>query len=129
MELTQTSKKATSPIKKQFFTKDLLFYVVMLAFPVIQFCIFYIGVNARSFAYAFQNIKFVDGQIVVKWTFDTLKQAFINITSKTMMQYIGTSFLAYVLTYGIGTTLALLFSYFIYKKLPMGGMFKVFLFL
>lgn len=128
MELAQTSRQV-STTKKRFFTKDLLFYVVMLAFPVIQFCIFYIGVNARSFAYAFQNIKFEGGKYVISWTFDTLKQAFKNITSPTMMKYIGTSFLAYVLTYGIGTTLALLFSYFIYKKLPMGGMFKVFLFL
>lgn len=128
MELTQTSRRV-STTKKKFFTKDLLFYVVMLAFPVLQFCIFYIGVNARSFAYAFQNIKFENGEIVVRWTFDTLKNAFNNLTSPTMMKYVGTSFLAYILTYFIGTSLALLFSYFIYKKLPLGGMFKVFLFL
>jgi len=128
MQLARTQSKPAG-LKKKFFTKDLLFYVVMLAFPVLQFCIFYIGVNARSFAYAFQTIRFSDGKYVIEWTFDTLKQAFSNITSQTMLGYIGTSFLAYLLTYFIGTTLALLFSYFIYKKLPMGGLFKVFLFL
>lgn len=112
-------------LKKRFFNKDLLFYIVMLAFPILQFCLFYIGVNGKSLFYSFQKIT-VDG---TTWTTDTLVQAWDKITSPAQLSYIGRSFLAYLLTYFIGTFLALLFSYFIYKKLPLNGMFKIFLFL
>lgn len=97
----------------------------MLAFPVLQFCIFYIGVNGRSFLYSFQTIT-TDG---VSWGTASLSQAFQDITSPTFLKYLGNSISAYLLTYFIGTSLALLFSYFIYKKLPLGGMFKIFLFI
>lgn len=35
--------------------RDLLFYILLLAFPLAQFCIFYIGVNFNSFLLAFQT--------------------------------------------------------------------------
>lgn len=36
--------------------KDILFYCLMLAWPVAQFLVFYIGVNGNSILMAFQNI-------------------------------------------------------------------------
>ena len=98
----------------------------MLAFPILQFCIFYIGVNGRSLLYAFQRIDQYGNA-----TFSTvaLTNAWNQLFTKTMLTKVGNSFLAFVLTYAIGTTLALLFSYFIYKKLAGSAFFKVFLFL
>ncbi|MBO6280686.1 MAG: sugar ABC transporter permease [Bacilli bacterium] len=112
--------------RKKFFSKDLIFYVVMLAFPVLQFCIFYIGVNGRSLLFAFQTVDQYNNA-----TFDitALSNAFHQLFTKTMLIKIGNSFLAFLLTYSIGTTLALFFSYFIYKKLAGSALFKVFLFL
>ncbi len=113
--------------KKPFFTKDLLFYSLMLLFPLAQFAIFYIGVNGRSFLYAFQSIDTLSGSIT--WTTEPFVNAFKEMFQPTLLRVLGISFLSFALTYAIGTSLALLFSYFIYKKLPFGNFFKVMLFL
>ena len=113
--------------KKSFFTKDLLFYSLMLLFPLAQFAIFYIGVNGRSFLYAFQKVDTLSNSIT--WTIEPLANAFKQMFEPTLLQVMGVSFLSFALTYVIGTVLALLFSYFIYKKLPFGNFFKVMLFL
>ncbi len=113
--------------KKSFFTKDLLFYSLMLIFPLAQFGIFYIGVNGRSFLYAFQKIDTLTN--TVTWTAEPFLNALHEVFQPTLLRVLGTSFLSFALTYVIGTVLALLFSYFIYKKLPFGNFFKVMLFL
>ena len=113
--------------KKSFFTKDLLFYSLMLLFPLAQFAIFYIGVNGRSFLYAFQKVDTLSNSIT--WTIEPLANAFKQMFEPTLLKVLGMSFLSFALTYAIGTVLALLFSYFIYKKLPFGNFFKVMLFL
>ena len=112
--------------KKKFFTKDLIFYVVMLAFPVLQFSLFYIGVNGRSILYSFQTIdKYGNATFSIKPLMDAIDLLF----TKTMAHRLLISSVSFLLCYGIGTTLALFFSYFIYKKLPFSTFFKVFLFL
>ena len=113
-------------ITKKPFNKDIIFYAVMLAFPVLQFCIFYIGVNGRSLLYAFQEID-VTGKATFSLT--PLTNAFNNFFTPTMGGRFLMSFLAFGLTYFIGTVLALFFSYFVFKKLPLSSMFKVFLFI
>ena len=35
--------------------REMLFYILMIALPVLQFCIFYIGVNFNSILLAFQT--------------------------------------------------------------------------
>lgn len=115
--------------KKKFFKKDLIFYIALLALPVLQFCIFYIGVNGRSFLYSFQNITIQGKDQIVTWSISSLAQAFQELFSVNYKIYLRNSLITYVCTYFIGTTLALFFSYFIYKKLPMNGLFKVFLFI
>ncbi len=113
--------------KKKLFDGNFLFYVLMMLFPVAQFAIFYIGVNARSFLYAFQKIDMTSG--TATWSIDALSNAFQKMTEPTLLTTFGMSFLYFLLTYSIGTIFALLFSYFIYKKLPMGSFFKVMLFM
>lgn len=113
--------------RSKFWNKDLLFYVLMMAFPIAQFAIFYIGVNARSFLYAFQNIDLLSKEVT--WTFDNISKAFSLMGGEKLGTIMGVSFISFLLTYFIGTAFALLFSYFIYKKLPMGNFFKVMLFL
>lgn len=100
----------------------------MICLPVIQFSIFYVGVNVNSILMAFQRIDVLNG--TVTWTFDNIKEAFTMMTtSAELLPVLSTSLLSYVLILCIGTPLGLFFSYYIYKKLPFCGGFRVILFL
>lgn len=107
--------------------RDLWFYILLMAFPVIQFSVFYIGVNARSVMMAFQRIDIVNG--TTQWTFDNIREAFQMMTATPqLLSVLSVSIVSYLLTQGIGIPLALFFSYYIYKKLPGHGFFRVILF-
>lgn len=108
--------------------RDLWFYVLLMAFPVIQFCVFYIGVNAKSIVMAFQRIDIVGG--TTQWTLENIKEALrMMATMPQMLSILSVSVVSYLLTQGIGIPLALFFSYYIYKKLPGHGFFRIILFL
>ncbi len=108
--------------------KDFIFYMILLAFPLLQFAVFYIGVNFNSVLLAFQRIDIISG--TVTWTFDNIKNAFVDMTqSQSLLEMMGLSFLSYALILCIGTPLGLLFSYYIYKKFRFSGAFRVILFL
>ena len=105
---------------------DMIFYICLIAFPLIQFSIFYIGVNGNSFLMAFQDYS---GDTPKFIGFDNFTRLFHDLKSLPVFKYaIRNSFIAYVvgLVFGMGSGLA--FSYYIYKKMPMGNLFKVVLF-
>lgn len=125
---------ATQPVREKRMLKerekDLIFYIIMMIWPVVQFCIFYIGVNANSFLMAFQRMS-MEGE-VYEWTFDMMYEAFGTILGwhdKNMLMAAERSFQVYAIGLFIGTPLGLLFSYYIYKKLPFSGTFRVLLFM
>lgn len=110
-----------------------IFYWVMLAFPLLQFVIFYIGVNLNSFALAFQTFDYANGGYSFVG-FDNLGFNFLEVLNEFkeaeyLRQAMVNSFLVYFLGLVIGLTLALLFSFYIYKKGPMSKFFKIILFL
>lgn len=106
----------------------IIFYSLMMLFPVVQFAIFYIGVNFNSFLMAFQRIDIAENTIT--WTFQNFQQIWLELTEQnTLLQVSRVSLLSYALLLVIGTPLGLLFSYYIYKKLPFAGGFRVILFL
>lgn len=108
--------------------KDLIFYVLMMAFPTLQFCVFYIGVNGSSILMTFQNIDIVTNTTV--WTFDTFTRVFKMMTGDPeILSLAKMSLLSYLLLLCIGTPLGVLFSFYIYKKMPLSGAFRVILFL
>ena len=108
--------------------KDMIFYVLMLVIPVTQFVIFYIGVNFNSILLSFQKIDILNN--TTTWTTANIKNALKDLTSNIdMLLMARTSLLSYVLILCIGTPLGLLFSYYIYKKMPGSGAFRVILFL
>ena len=98
-----------------------------MAYPILQFCIFYIGVNANSFLLAFQKIDALTGKTVA-WSFDELVGAFELMTSPTLLMTLKMSLQSYAILTSISIPLALFFSYYIYKKMPMANAFKVILF-
>ena len=111
--------------------KDLIFYIIMLAWPVLQFVVFYIFVNFNSILMAFQKLD-LDGS-VGGWTWQYMDRAWTNLlglgASNTLAAAAVRSLQSYSVGLFIGTPLGLFFSYYIYKKLPFSSSFRVLLFL
>lgn len=107
-----------------------LFFACIVALPVLQFCLCYIYVNINSFVLAFQHYEFAIEGLGFDITFAGLsnfKEAMTLMLDRG--HYLKNSLLLFFWTTVIGMTLALLFSYYIYKKYPMGELFRVVLFL
>ena len=124
--VTNKAKKGKIGLKK-----DLVFYCLMLIWPVTQFCVFYIGVNFNSFFLAFRNITMdiETRSYVYTWSLDGIKKAWETVMSPEIIQATKMSVLAWILGTLIGLPLGLLFSHYIAKKMPASGFFRVILFL
>jgi len=114
--------------------KDLLFCLLLLIIPTIQFCIFYIAVNFNSFLLSFQKVDISKGvrtvytdiqYFVENW--NSLQSDFFG--SNFFGNYIGNSFLYWGVGVLVGTPLALLFSYYISKKFAGSSFFRIILYL
>lgn len=103
---------------------DLLFHSLLLVWPVLQFCVFYIGVNFNSFRLAFEGMN---GKPTLEW--------FANLFDPAQYYFdiISTAFLRSLKYYAISTVisvpLALLFAFYIYKKHFGSKFFRLLLFL
>lgn len=110
-----------------------IFYWTILAFPILQFVVFYLGVNFNSFALAFQEFDYHNGG----FSFVGLDKLWTNFAAvfrefkeaDYLLQAFNNSIVAYLFSLLIGLTLSLLFSYYLYKKYAMSKFFKVILFL
>lgn len=109
---------------------DRLFYCLILAFPVLQFTVFYIGVNINSFLLAFKNIRLDENmQYHTEFGLTAFREAFRLALTPEIGQIVKTSFLSYFLKTVISMPLGLLFSYYIAKKLQGAKFFRIILFL
>lgn len=118
-----TVKKRTRAAKG-----DMLFYVLMMAWPILQFCVFYIAVKFNSILYSFQRYDKLSRTFT--WTLDYVKSALkMMMTSPALVETMKMTLLFFLLFTGINTPLGLLFSYYISKKQFASGFFRVFLFL
>lgn len=112
--------------------KSLWFYIGFLILPLLQFCIFYIGVNINSFVLAFRNISLDEStkQYIFGWTFENFSKWFTDVNE---FQQLCSTFLvslkSYVISLVIGVPLGLLFAYYIFKKLPGSMFFRFMLFM
>ena len=116
-------------IKKKRRTRgDLIFYCLLLAYPIIQFCIFYVATKFNAVLYSFQEIDIAND--TVTWTFKNVKKAFNMLTSSGSLGFaMVNSIKTYFLLLFISTPISLIFSYYIAKKFPGSGVFRVILFL
>lgn len=120
--------KLTSTLSKQKRNR-LIFYCILLAYPILQFCVFYLGVNGNSILLAFKSYSYDNG------TYDFVGfDNFISLFEYLRVQpEMKTMFLnsasAYFVSTIVGISLGVLFSYYIYKKFVCHGLFKVLLFL
>ena len=107
-----------------------IFFTCLVALPIIQFCICYIYVNLNSFILAFQHYEYAEGALGFEITFAKFAnfQEGLKLLSERLYMF-KHSLILFFWTTIIGLTLALLFSYYIYKKYPLSGLFRVVLFI
>lgn len=106
-----------------------IFLFVILFYPILHVCVFYIGVNLNSIVLAFQ--KYDSQTNIFSFTgFENFQRFFLAFKYETLMlTSLKNSILVYVCMLVIFFPLNILFSFFIYKKLPLAGFFKIVLFL
>lgn len=123
------SKKRLEKRKAKWQKDGLLFYIVMAAFPVLQFCIFYIGVNANMIAKAFSAYDTQTGSYVFNGLENFRRIIYDLKNNAVYVVSLKNSLLAYVLQTAISLPVSLLMSYYIFKKAPAHKLFRALLFL
>ena len=115
--------------RKVFQNKKLMFYIAMMAIPVIQFCIMYVGVNINSILLAFKEYSVNTGRYVYIG-FQNFVDVFDKIKSDTFLQYtIPNSIQIFLLNLVIILPMSLIFAYYLTKKYPLSGFLQVILYL
>ncbi len=120
---------AATQIKSMKSKKKWIFYWAILALPLLQFCIFYIGVNFNSIMLAFKEWDTETAQLIWSPSMGEFKRA---ITDLFTVDYFATAFKNSIINYLASLLVipfALLFSYYINKKGVGSGMFKVVLYM
>lgn len=117
-------------------TRDAIFIIIMLAYPILQFVITWSFVNINSIIMAFQDVQ-------GEFTFNNFKVIFDDIfnVNGTVQNHTGVSFLNdrtvillnsfgfALVTIFISLPLSLLFAYFLHKKMPAANVFRFIFFL
>lgn len=107
----------------------LLFYICVLAYPMLHYLIFYVGVNINSVLLAFQ--EYDQDLAVYRFVgFVNFKNFFIDLFGGTvLLTSLKNSMILWAATVFVGLPLNLLFSFFLYKEVPLSGFFRVILYL
>lgn len=112
-------------------SKRLIFSLLMVALPILQFLIFYIYVNFNSILMAFQEYSTNPdglGYIVSFAGLKNFKDAASVIFSEYGANMIKNSLILYACNLIIVMGLALVFSYYVAKKFMASGFFRVMLY-
>lgn len=128
------NNKVTSGFQKKK-RGDILFYSLMILLPLLQYFIFYIVVNFNSISLSFQKYE-LDGY-GYKYTFIGFSNLFGNyknvvvdlFNDLTLISAVKNSLIVYACNLLVVTPLALIFSYYLMKKLAGHHVFRVILFL
>ena len=130
-KLFKLDKKVASMTTKR--RNELIFFICLIIYPMAQFLVFYVGVNINSVLLAFPRFNLDTS------TFEFLKgpEFFKNFTDfisdmigdTTMIIATKNSIKLYLVGLLVGLPLNLIFSFFLYKKVPGAGFFRVVLFL
>lgn len=107
----------------------LIFCITMLILPILQFLVFYIYVNLRSFVLGFQEFSYTTGkfEFVGLQNFKQIFQDFKTVV--TLRASVKNSLTLFIWTFFFGSIGAILFSYYIYKKNVGSAAFKILLYL
>ncbi len=111
-------------------TKRLIFYTLMVSLPFLQFLIFYVYVNVDSIMMAFK-VTYLDvkaGTYVEYWSLDNFKGVFTFLKIR-QWKPVFNAIKIYFISFFTSGILSIFFSYYVYKKFMLSGLFKVFLYL
>lgn len=110
---------------------ELIFYISIIALPLLQVLIFYFYVNFNSILMAFQKYTLTKGFYFDKNDlFANFSKFWFELTkSRNIIIALKNSLLVWFFTAIVGTFLSIVFSYYIFKKWFLAKMFKFFLFL
>ena len=118
----QSTKRRQMKAEK---VKDWIFYFSLVAIPLIQFIICYVGVNINSILLSFKTYTTATDY---RWGFDNFERIFTTEWS-TVANSLQNSLTAFAARVFVGMTLGLVFSYYIFKKMVASDFFKLVLFL
>ncbi len=114
-------------VKRRRDVKGTIFVWGMLIIPIVQFLIFYVGVKISSVTLCFQD--YVGGQLVFGAGFSNFAEVFnLFFANGILLTAIKNSVILYLATFLMGP-ISIIVSYFLWKKIPFSGFFKVILFL
>ncbi|MBO4594539.1 MAG: sugar ABC transporter permease [Clostridia bacterium] len=108
--------------------KETVFYVCVVTLPIVQFLIFYVYANINSFTLSLKNWTAAEG---FTWAGITnYKNMWLELTTPNTNLNVGmiNAIKVYLLGWII-KPLQLLFPFYVYKKMPCHGFFKIMLFL
>ena len=114
---------------------DKILYIVLMAWPILQFAIFYICVNFNSILLSFEKIDMAASPAKTYFSLgyfvDNLKTFFsrVNIVGDEFGKMLSTSLAACGISIVVSIPLQLLFSYYIGRKFIGSGFFRVLLFM
>ncbi len=108
---------------------ELTFITLALIYPMLIFAIFYVYVNFNSFLLALKVER--DGAFVfADDLFGNFRKTFTMLTKDPIMiQGLKNQLLIYAYGIFINQPFQIIISYFIWKKIPLGGLFKVVIFI
>ncbi|MDD6199778.1 MAG: sugar ABC transporter permease [Firmicutes bacterium] len=123
------SKKGEAIRKKR--TGELIFYCCLIAIPLLQYAIMYVAVNLNSIVLAFKSYGVnQDGTATVQWVGLVNFKAFVQeFFQAEMLQRLKNSLIVYGCRLGVGTFLALLFAYYIFRSFKGSQFFRYMLML
>ena len=107
---------------------ELIFYTCLLIFPMIQFAIYYVWVNSNSLLMAFQKYDPIAGKYIFVGFDNIADQIKEFVAGGLLRRATLSSIIAFVLN-TLMMPLEIIFPFYIVKKLPGSGYFKVMLFL
>ena len=114
----------------------LIFYILVMIFPMIHFLVFRIYINLDMFAMAFSEYVKPEGQVVLVREFVGLKnfhfiiETFQSVTEagRAYSWMLRNSFIYYFIGLSF-VPVGIFFAYYIYKGYPFGNFFRVMLYL
>lgn len=110
-------------------TQKKIFVALMLLYPVLQFGLFFVYVNIDTIVLTFQKFSWTTGEYIFSG-FSNYSMVFDRIMNDASTQRMLTNSLLYMpVTSFVILPLSMMFSYFLYKKIPLSGAFRVIYFL
>lgn len=109
--------------------RDVVFFAVMAGIPILQVCVFYIGVNINSILLAFR--KYDALSMTYSWNgLENFKQFFESFKVYSYMRAsVKNSFIVFFSTILVSFSGGIVMSFYIYKKRFLGNFFRVMLFM